>query len=129
MAKRLGNRDLMALGLHDQGRVIAAMGRVDEGMALMDEATVAALAGELTPWVTAAIYCNTIMACEGLADYRRAGEGNEAAQRWWEGPANAGFPGKGGGEPGGKLPPRGGLGGAEPKTPPAHEKVLGCNIW
>ncbi len=93
MATRLGDRDLMALGLHDQGRILARMGRVDEGTAMMDEATVAAVAGELTAWVTAAIYCNTIMACEGLADYRRAGEWTEAAKRWCERQAIAGFPG------------------------------------
>lgn len=93
MATRLSNQDLMALGLHDQGRILMAMGRVEEGTALIDEATVAALAGELTPWVTAVIYCNTIMACEGVADYRRAREWTEAAKRWCERQAIAGFPG------------------------------------
>lgn len=93
MATRLGNRDLMALGLHDQGRILVAMGRVEEGMKLIDEATVGALAGELTPFATAAIYCNTIVACEGLADYRRAREWTEAAKRWCERQAIAGFPG------------------------------------
>src|SRR5713226_3711718 len=93
MATRLGNRDLMALGLHDQGRILARMGRVDEGTPMMDEATVAAVSGELTAWVTAVIYCNTIMTCEGLADYRRAGEWTEAAKRWCERQAIAGFPG------------------------------------
>jgi len=93
IATRLADRDLMALGLHDQGRILAALGRVDEGVALMDEATVAALAGELTPWTTAAIYCNTIQSCEGVADYRRAREWTEAAKRWCERQAIAGFPG------------------------------------
>jgi class 3 adenylate cyclase len=93
IATRLTDRDLMALGLHDQGRILAAMGRVGEGVALMDEATVAAMAGELTPWATAAIYCNTIQSCEGLADYRRAREWTEAAKRWCERQAIAGFPG------------------------------------
>jgi class 3 adenylate cyclase len=93
MATRLAHRDLMALGLHDQGRILVAMGRVDEGVAMMDEATVAALAGELAPFPTAAIYCNTIQSCEELADYRRAREWNEAAKRWCERQAIAGFPG------------------------------------
>ena len=93
IATRLAHRDLMALGLHDQGRILAALGRVDEGVAMMDEATVAALAGELTPWATAAIYCNTIQTCEGVADYRRAREWTEAAKRWCERQAIAGFPG------------------------------------
>jgi class 3 adenylate cyclase len=93
IATRLSDRDLMALGLHDQGRILVAMGRVDEGVAMMDEATVAALAGELAPFPTAAIYCNTITSCEELADYRRAGEWTEAAKRWCERQAIAGFPG------------------------------------
>jgi class 3 adenylate cyclase len=93
MATRLAHRDLMALGLHDQGRILVALGRVDEGVAMMDEATVAALAGELAPFPTAAIYCNTIQSCAELADYRRAREWNEAAKRWCERQAIAGFPG------------------------------------
>src|SRR3990172_632817 len=44
---RFADRDLMAIGLHDQGRILVAKGQVAEGMALMDEATVAAVAGEL----------------------------------------------------------------------------------
>ncbi|MDQ6713757.1 MAG: hypothetical protein M3Z28_11310, partial [Candidatus Dormibacteraeota bacterium] len=42
---RFGDRDLMALGLQDQGRALVARGQVDEGMALLDEAAVAALSG------------------------------------------------------------------------------------
>ncbi len=93
MASHVQDRDLMALGLHDQGRTLVAMGKVKEGMDLMDEATVAAVGGELSPWVTGAIYCNTITACQGLADVRRAAEWTEAAKRWCERQAIAGFPG------------------------------------
>lgn len=90
---RFKDRDLMAMALHDQGRVLAAKGQVAEGMALIDEATVAAVSGELGPMTTAIIYCNTITACKGLADYRRAGEWSDAAKRWCERQAIAGFPG------------------------------------
>ena len=93
MATRVHDRDLMALALHDQGRALLATGNVKEGMALMDEATVAAVAGELSPWVTGAIYCNMITACQRVADVRRAGEWTEAAKRWCERQAIAGFPG------------------------------------
>ena len=93
LATRVHNRDLMALALHDQGRALLSIGKVQQGMALMDEATVAAVAGELSPWVTAAIYCNTIMECHHLADVRRAGEWSDAAKRWCERQAIAGFPG------------------------------------
>ena len=93
MATQVQDRDLMALALHDQGRALLATGKVKEGMALMDEATIAAVAGELSPWVTGAIYCNMITACQRVADVRRAGEWTEAAKRWCERQAIAGFPG------------------------------------
>jgi class 3 adenylate cyclase len=93
MATRVQDRDVMALALHDRGRALVAAGRVREGMDLMDEATVAAVGGELSPWVTAAIYCNTITTCHRIADVRRAGEWTQAAKRWCERQAIAGFPG------------------------------------
>lgn len=93
IATRNGNRDLMALALHDQGWMLAKAGQLAEGNALMDEATVAAVAGELGPRATGIIYCNTIGTCEEMADYRRAGEWTEAAKRWCDRMAIAGFPG------------------------------------
>jgi len=93
IGERLGDADLMAMGLHDQGQVLVARGEVDEGMALIDEATVAAVNGELGAFATAIVYCNTINACRDLADYGRAGEWTDAAKRWCERQAIAGFPG------------------------------------
>jgi tetratricopeptide (TPR) repeat protein len=90
---RFRDRDLMALALHDQGRILVAKGQVAEGMALIDEATVAAVSGELDPMATGIIYCNTITTCKELADYPRAREWTEAAKRWCERQAIAGFPG------------------------------------
>ena len=90
---RFGERDLIALALQDQGRALVAKGQVKEGMALLDEATVAALSGELKPFTTGAIYCNLIGVCEQTADFRRAGEWTQAARRWCERLAIAGFPG------------------------------------
>jgi class 3 adenylate cyclase len=93
LAMQFGDRDLQAMALHDQGRALVAVGRVDEGMALMDEASVAAVSGELAPLTTGVVYCNTITACTELADYRRAGDWTEAAKRWCDRQAIAGFPG------------------------------------
>ncbi len=93
ISARFGDRDLQALALCDRGRMLVDVGRVSEGMALMDEATVAAVSGELHPLATGFIYCNTISACEHIADYVRAGEWTEAAGRWCERQAIAGFPG------------------------------------
>jgi len=93
IAARHGDRDLQALALQDRGRVLVAAGRVKEGLALVDEATVAAVSGDLAPLTTGFVYCNTIAVCESLADYRRAGEWTEAARRWCERQAIGGFPG------------------------------------
>jgi class 3 adenylate cyclase len=90
---RFGNRDLMALGLQDKGLTLIAQGQYSEGIALLDEATVAALSGELRPLTTGIIYCNTISSCEEMADYKRASEWTEVSRRWCERQTIAGFPG------------------------------------
>jgi tetratricopeptide (TPR) repeat protein len=94
LATRYAERDLMALALHDLGRFRITKGEVEEGMSQLDEATLAAMHGEIGPYPTAVIYCNVIEACRNLADYRRAGEWTEAAKRWCERQAIAGFPGQ-----------------------------------
>jgi class 3 adenylate cyclase len=93
IATRFGDRELQAVALHDQGRALVSLGQVEAGMALIDEASVAAVSGELEPYSTGVIYCNTITACKELADYRRAGDWTEAAKRWCERQAITGFPG------------------------------------
>jgi class 3 adenylate cyclase len=92
-AERFGDRDLLAVSLHDQGRALVAMGEIDEGWALMDEATIAAVSGELSPFWTGAVFCNTITICKELGEYRRAGEWSDAAKRWCDRQSIAGFPG------------------------------------
>ncbi len=89
----LGDRDLEVMGLQDRGRVLVALGRVEDGLDALDEAVVAALSGEVSPYETAAVFCNATIACEDLADYRRAQEFAEAAERWCERQAISGFPG------------------------------------
>lgn len=90
---RFADRDLQAFGLAIKGVAQVSEGRIKEGMALIDEATVAAVSGELGPYATGIIYCMTISTCRDLADYRRAGEWTEAAKRWCERQSISGFPG------------------------------------
>lgn len=91
---RFGDADLQAVALHDHGRITVAQGRVKDGMALMDQAMVAVIGGELSPQTTGTIYCNMIDICEQLADYRRAGDWSDAAKRWCERAGhNSGIPG------------------------------------
>ena len=69
------------------GRVAAARlrilhGDVDEGLALLDEAGVAAVSGDLDPLSTGLVYCELICALQGLAQYDVAEEWTQAMERW-----------------------------------------------
>jgi len=93
LGKRFGDRDLQAFAAMGEGLTRIAYGDVAEGLARLDTATVAAVAGELTVFTTGWIYCGTIGACRDLADYRRASEWTEATTRWCERQSVTGFPG------------------------------------
>lgn len=93
IATRHGDQNLIALALQDEGRAAVAKGEVDRGMNLLDEATVAAVSGDLAPMTTGVIYCNVITICEEIADYGRAGEWTDVAKRWCDRQEIAGFPG------------------------------------
>jgi class 3 adenylate cyclase len=93
IATRLHDRDLLAQATLREGVVRVHKGEVDEGLALIDEVSASAVAGELNPLSTAIIYCNTIDACRDLADYGRAAQWTETTTRWCERQAIAGFPG------------------------------------
>jgi len=93
IARQVGDTDLETLALQDRGRALVALGRVQEGMALIDEAMSAATAGELTPRTTGRAYCNMLSICERLGDIGRAAEWYEAAQTWCEPHAESGYPG------------------------------------
>ena len=83
IGEQFRDADLIALALHVQGRVRIRQGLVAQGMALLDEAMVAVLAGELSsPLFTGLIYCQVIGACEEVFEVRRAREWTEALVRW-----------------------------------------------
>ena len=90
---RFKETDLTTMALQDKGRVLIFLGQVDEGMGLMEEAVAIAMGDELSPLATAVIYCNATVACEDVADYRRASDFADAAKRWCERQQIAGFPG------------------------------------
>jgi class 3 adenylate cyclase len=90
---RMRDRDVQALALQLKGMVLVGKGQVEEGLALQDEATVAAVSGELEPFTTGVVYCNVIWGASNMGDYRRAGDWTEAAKRWCERQSINGFPG------------------------------------
>jgi DNA-binding CsgD family transcriptional regulator len=83
-ARHHGDADLAAVAMQIQGRALVAQGRIDEGLALLDEAMTCVLAGELAPLYTGWVYCSVILACKDLADLQRASEWTEAARVWCE---------------------------------------------
>jgi DNA-binding NarL/FixJ family response regulator len=84
IGQRFGDPDLTALARQAQGRSLIKMGRVAEGVALLDEAMVAVTAGELKPMNTGDIYCSVIDACSEIFDLRRAHEWTTALDQWCE---------------------------------------------
>lgn len=49
IGRRLGDPDLFALAAHEQGHVLIRLGRIREGLGLLDETMVAVTGGELSP--------------------------------------------------------------------------------
>ncbi len=82
MGGRSGNRDLVIVATHIQGRVLIREGRVADGLALLDEAMVGITAGEASFGVTSWIYCSVIAACHELHELRRAREWTVALNAW-----------------------------------------------
>ncbi len=93
LGRRLGIRDLEVFGLSEKGAILLSMGRVEEGLALADEATAAAISGELEPEIAGGVACATIEGCAGIGDLRRAGEWIEAQDRWCRREGINGYPG------------------------------------
>jgi class 3 adenylate cyclase len=93
LGSRFQERNLMALGLHDKGTALVRQGDWETGLALIDEATVGAVSGELNPYATGIIYCGVIASSFDVADVARAGNWTEAATRWCERQSISGFPG------------------------------------
>jgi ATP/maltotriose-dependent transcriptional regulator MalT len=90
VGRRFDDQTLVALGVLAEGRLLIAQGDVDRGMALLDEAMVAATCDELDPGWAGNIYCNLMLACWQLADWRRAGEWTQVTARWCEAMPGAG---------------------------------------
>jgi tetratricopeptide (TPR) repeat protein len=78
---RLGDPNVQMLGLATQGRVLIKQGKIDDGMAMTDEAMAIAISGQLSLWAAGYVYCNTLSVCQEIADFRRGIEWTEAARR------------------------------------------------
>jgi DNA-binding CsgD family transcriptional regulator len=82
--ERFGERDLVAFARNMQGRALLVHGELQRGLTLLDEAMVAATAGELSPLVTGIIYCSAIASCHRVYALDRVREWTAALSGWCE---------------------------------------------
>lgn len=93
IARRTNNRDVENEALAFKGTALLSGGMWEEGLALIDEASASALSGNLSLRTASNVYCITISACRSLADFGRAGEWTEEADRWMLQHSVGGYPG------------------------------------
>jgi class 3 adenylate cyclase len=93
IAIRTEHADLRATALTELAMIKIATGATAEGVGLLEEATIDAVNGELSPITAGITSCQMISACRDLTDYQRAGEWLEATDQWCERQEVSGFPG------------------------------------
>ena len=82
IATRFGDTDLVMLARHGEGRALMRLGRVDQGVALLDEAMIGVTTGDVSSMVAGLIYCSVIEACHAVLDWQRAREWTAALHAW-----------------------------------------------
>ena len=88
---RFGEPDLMAFARNLLGRVHISKGQIGRGLEMLDEAMVAAVAGELTPVVTGIVYCTSIVSCDRVYALDRVREWTAALSTWVAGQPQLGL--------------------------------------
>ena len=75
LGRAFGDLDLEMLALAYEGLALVSLGEIDEGMRCLDEATIAAVTGEMSDIdATCTSCCCLIYACEKARDLERAAE-------------------------------------------------------
>jgi DNA-binding CsgD family transcriptional regulator len=95
VGQRFEDPDLVCMARHLQGTVRLRQERVDEGLALLDEAMISVAADRLSPRVTGLIYCSVIKSCLTVHAVERAKEWTAALATWCDAqPSLVNFTGK-----------------------------------
>ena len=82
IGERFADKDLITLGLQGQGRALIRQGEITKGLALLDEAMVAVMAGDVSPLNAGGVYCSLLDACGEIFDLQRAQEWTSALEKW-----------------------------------------------
>lgn len=92
-AKHIGSPSSQSIAMSFKGLAMAQTGDWREGLELMDEAMVVAMAGSDDLRMTSDVYCNIISVCRNFGDYERAEEWTEEAERWMRANSVSGYTG------------------------------------
>jgi class 3 adenylate cyclase len=82
IARRHDDTPTLTLARVAEARALIHGGHPREGLALIDEALVAAGGGDLDPVTTAVVYCLAICVWQSVSDYERAEEWTDALRLW-----------------------------------------------
>lgn len=82
LADRHHDRTLYAAGLALEGTAVVKQGRVDDGLAMLDEAMLPVRVGEVAPSWAGNLYCQLMGLFIELVDVRRARAWTDATERW-----------------------------------------------
>jgi DNA-binding CsgD family transcriptional regulator len=85
IGERFDDQDLTWLARDEQGRALVKLGRVDEGLRLVNEVLVVVSSGDLSPIVSGIVYCNTIDFCHDAFELRHVREWTDALTDWCDG--------------------------------------------
>jgi hypothetical protein len=76
------DRAAAAVGRVAEARSLILDGEVKQGLALLEEAAVATVSGELDPISTGMVYCELVCGLQAVAQYDLAEEWTQAMERW-----------------------------------------------
>jgi DNA-binding CsgD family transcriptional regulator len=82
IGERFGEKDLVSFAHNALGWTLLRQGRIERGLALLDEAMLAAAAGELSPTITGLVYCMAIASCQDVYALERSREWTAALAHW-----------------------------------------------
>jgi DNA-binding NarL/FixJ family response regulator len=82
IGRQFGDDDLITCAQHLEGLALLSLGRVAEGLLLLDEAMVSVTSQRLAPFVTGLVYCAVIQGCQKFGEVGRAREWTEALTNW-----------------------------------------------
>lgn len=82
LGQRCDDAELLTLALHLEGCALLRCGRIEEGLARLDEAMVGVLADELSPQVSGLVYCSVIYACREVWALQRVREWTARLADW-----------------------------------------------